>query len=83
MVRAVEAHYSLREMSALLDGVADSAEALLLFMGRFFQYAAVFSVGQTALASQVASRRRTLSPQAWALPILPSRTTPAVQHSRN
>ena len=57
VVSIVEAHYSSREMRAILERIADDAQALLTFMGRFFQYAAAFSVGQAALASQVAARK--------------------------
>jgi hypothetical protein len=57
VVRVVEDHYSSREMREVLDGIAADGEKLLLFMGRFFQYASAFSVGQTALAGQVAARK--------------------------
>jgi hypothetical protein len=57
VVRTVEDHYSSREMREVLESVAANGEKLLLFMGRFFQYASAFGVGQTALASQVAARK--------------------------
>ena len=50
-------HYASREMREVLEGIAASGEKLVLFMGRFFQYASAFGVGQTALASQVAARK--------------------------
>ncbi len=56
-MRVVEEHYASREMREVLSGIAAHAEKLLLFMGRFFQYASAFSVGQTALAGQVAARK--------------------------
>ena len=56
VVLAVEDQYSSREMREVLEGIAASGEKMLLFMGRFFQYASAFGVGQTALAGQVAAR---------------------------
>jgi hypothetical protein len=57
LVRVVEGEYSSREMREVLCGIAADGEKILLFMGRFFQYASAFSVGQTALAGQVAARK--------------------------
>jgi hypothetical protein len=56
VIRTVEDQYSSREMRDVLESIAADGEKILLFMGRFFQYASAFGVGQTALAGQVAAR---------------------------